>query len=201
MSNGPSRAYLAALGACLAGCSAAPPAPAKQESRFKPLASASAGPREACEEELADLRKILGDSRPTPSPCPPGTRRRGDRCEELEVVCPPGSTRVGPTCVGDVICPDATAWNGRGCAAGAAGAASGAPPPGPSPAEACFFKLNAIPQASVLLDGVSVGPTPRLNVPAAPGTHTLVFIADNGGKKAVTATCKAGEVKIVVVKF
>lgn len=135
--------------------------------------------------------------------CPDGARFNGTVCVVSEVTCPAGSHRVRNTCIGDVTCPSGAVWDGDTCRpsvasatpSGTAPSSLAAPPP-----NGCFFDINSIPASHVLIDGVSVGWTPRLHAPVSVGTHTVVFVADQG-KKSVTASCAAGETKAVLVKF
>ena len=61
--------------------------------------------------------------------------------------------------------------------------------------------LNAIPASNVLLDGRPMGQTPRMNVSVPPGSHTVVFVNSDYGRKAKTINVEAGKSSTVVVRF
>jgi serine/threonine-protein kinase len=64
-----------------------------------------------------------------------------------------------------------------------------------------FLKINSIPAASVILDGKSIGSTPKLKYRVAPGTHSLVFVnPDQGFRKQISVTVAAGETKAAICR-
>jgi hypothetical protein len=63
------------------------------------------------------------------------------------------------------------------------------------------INMNAIPVSNVLLDGKPMGQTPRMGVSVAPGSHTVVFVNADHGRKAKTVTVEAGKSQTVVVRF
>jgi serine/threonine-protein kinase len=63
------------------------------------------------------------------------------------------------------------------------------------------LNINSIPVSKVVLDGRPVGSTPKVGVSVPAGTHTVVFIHPEKGKKSVSVTVKAGETKTAAVKF
>lgn len=70
-----------------------------------------------------------------------------------------------------------------------------APPPAPSAAPA-ILSLNSIPPSTCLLDGASLGTTPQLRVPVAPGKHVVQFVTpDVSVSRPVTVV--SGEAKTV----
>jgi serine/threonine-protein kinase len=82
--------------------------------------------------------------------------------------------------------------------------------PSPTPAVAATPKpasgngtisMNAIPVSNVLLDGKPMGQTPRMGVSVPPGSHTVVFVNSEHGRKAKTVTVEAGKSATVVVRF
>jgi len=82
--------------------------------------------------------------------------------------------------------------------------------PAPSPAAAApkppatgngTININAIPASNVLLDGKPMGQTPRTGVSVPPGSHTVVFVNSEHGRKAKTVTVDAGKSVSVVVRF
>jgi hypothetical protein len=114
-------------------------------------------------------------------PTPPTT----PVAEIPDVKCPRGTTKVGTRCIGEVVCPTGTLWNGQVCTTGST----------------CTLQINSIPQSTVLVDDNPVGLTPRVGYPVLAGSHAVTFVHDTLGKKVVTATCAAGEVKGVYVKL
>jgi serine/threonine-protein kinase len=61
--------------------------------------------------------------------------------------------------------------------------------------------MNAVPASNVLLDGKPMGQTPRSGVSVAPGSHTVVFVNSEHGRKAKTVTVEAGKSVTVTVHF
>ena len=113
---------------------------------------------------------------------------------------------------------------GSGATSGAGEAATPSPSPSPSPAPNTghvatptptptpvatpkpasgngTLNMNAIPVSSVLLDGRPMGQTPRMGVSVSPGSHTVVFVNAEHGRKAKTITVDAGKSATVVVRF
>jgi eukaryotic-like serine/threonine-protein kinase len=63
------------------------------------------------------------------------------------------------------------------------------------------LNINSIPMSSVVLDGRPVGSTPLVGVHVSPGSHSVVFINPEKGRKASGATVKAGGSATVAVRF
>jgi serine/threonine-protein kinase len=63
------------------------------------------------------------------------------------------------------------------------------------------LNINSIPVSKVILDGKPLGSTPKVGVSVPAGSHTVVFIHPDQGKKSVTVQVKAGETKTAAVKF
>ena len=87
-----------------------------------------------------------------------------------------------------------------------------APAPGPAPAPAPAaaarpasgngtVNLNAIPPSNVVLDGRPLGQTPRTGISVPPGSHTIVFVNAEHGRKTKTITVEAGKSATVSVRF
>lgn len=79
-------------------------------------------------------------------------------------------------------------------------------PATPKPAAAAAtgngtLNMNAIPVSNVLLDGRPMGQTPKMGVSVPPGSHTVVFVNAEHGRKAKTITVEAGKSATVVVRF
>ncbi|WP_437878935.1 PEGA domain-containing protein [Sorangium sp. So ce513] len=83
-------------------------------------------------------------------------------------------------------------------------AAPRAEAPAAAPAAAAAsgtLNINSIPVSKVVLDGRPLGSTPKVGVSVSAGSHTVLFIHPELGKKSVTVTVKAGETKTAAVKF
>ncbi|MGK3993384.1 PEGA domain-containing protein [Sorangium sp. So ce1024] len=83
-------------------------------------------------------------------------------------------------------------------------AAPRAEAPAAAPAAAAAsgtLNINSIPVSKVVLDGRPLGSTPKVGVSVPAGSHTVLFIHPELGKKSVTVTVKAGETKTAAVKF
>ena len=65
----------------------------------------------------------------------------------------------------------------------------------------CTLNFNSIPVSNVLFDGRPLGGTPRLGVSATPGTHTVIFVSPEEGKKSMSVSCEAGKTKTVAVRL
>jgi serine/threonine-protein kinase len=65
----------------------------------------------------------------------------------------------------------------------------------------CTLNFNSIPVSNVLFDGRPLGGTPRLGVSASPGTHTVIFVSPEEGKKSMSVSCEAGKTKTVAVRL
>jgi PEGA domain len=86
-----------------------------------------------------------------------------------------------------------------------------APTPRPEPTEPahpvssgggnCTVNFNSLPVSNVVLDGRPIGGTPKVGVSVSPGSHSVLFIHPELGKKSTSVTCKGGETKPVVVRF
>jgi len=65
----------------------------------------------------------------------------------------------------------------------------------------CTLNFNSIPVSNVVFDGRPLGGTPKLGYSASPGSHTVIFINADEGKKVTSVTCRAGETKTVAVRL
>jgi serine/threonine-protein kinase len=63
------------------------------------------------------------------------------------------------------------------------------------------LNINAIPVSNVLLDGRPMGQTPKMGVSVPPGSHTVMFVNSDYGRKSKSVTVDAGKTQTVVVKF
>jgi eukaryotic-like serine/threonine-protein kinase len=68
-----------------------------------------------------------------------------------------------------------------------------------STASTCLLNLNAMPAATVVLDGKSLGYTPKMGVSVAPGEHRVYFRWQDGDKNEAF-TCSRGETKTIAVR-
>ena len=63
------------------------------------------------------------------------------------------------------------------------------------------LNINAIPVSNVLVDGRPMGQTPKMGVSLPPGSHTVMFVNSDYGRKSKSVTVEAGKSQTVVVKF
>ncbi|MGC4070093.1 MAG: PEGA domain-containing protein [Polyangiaceae bacterium] len=63
------------------------------------------------------------------------------------------------------------------------------------------LNINSIPQSNVLLDGRPLGKTPRAGVSVPGGSHTVVFIHPEHGRKQVVVTVIPGRTATAAVRF
>lgn len=77
------------------------------------------------------------------------------------------------------------------------------PPVAPtSPASnQCTLSMNSIPTSQVSLDGRALGPTPRINMPVACGSHTVTFVHPNYGRKSIPISLSPGRPGLAAIKF
>jgi serine/threonine-protein kinase len=65
-----------------------------------------------------------------------------------------------------------------------------------------FLNINSIPPSTCILDGKSLGSTPRIHVSVKPGPHTVKFVdSDDGLTKTIFVSVGAGETKPAVAKL
>jgi serine/threonine-protein kinase len=70
-----------------------------------------------------------------------------------------------------------------------------------APSGAAKLNINSIPVSNVLLDGRPLGSTPKIGLSVSPGTHTVVFVHPEKGRKVKTVTVAAGGTATAVVRF
>ncbi|MBI4700771.1 MAG: PEGA domain-containing protein [Deltaproteobacteria bacterium] len=63
------------------------------------------------------------------------------------------------------------------------------------------LNMNSIPPSKVILDGRPLGTTPKTGITVSPGSHTVVFIHKEYGRKSRSVTVNAGETKTAAVRF
>ncbi len=63
------------------------------------------------------------------------------------------------------------------------------------------LSINSIPPSNCILDGRPLGMTPKAGISVSAGTHTVVFVHPEHGRKSASVTVKAGESKSVGVRF
>lgn len=79
-----------------------------------------------------------------------------------------------------------------------------APTPTPKPVAAAgqgTLNINSIPQSNVLLDGRPLGKTPRAGISVPAGSHTVVFIHPEHGRKQTSVNVAAGKTATAAVRF
>ncbi len=63
------------------------------------------------------------------------------------------------------------------------------------------LNVNSIPVSNVIVDGRPLGPTPKMNVTVSAGSHTVVFVHPQHGRKVRTVTVKPGQTATAAVRF
>jgi serine/threonine-protein kinase len=65
-----------------------------------------------------------------------------------------------------------------------------------------FLNINSIPPSTCILDGRSLGSTPKIHVSVKPGSHTIKFVdSDDGLTKTIFVNVGSGETKPAVAKL
>jgi len=87
-----------------------------------------------------------------------------------------------------------------------AGALPPEPPPGTGPAPAAEMdtgrlNINSIPASNLILDGRPLGQTPKLGISVSAGSHTIMFIHPEHGRKVITVNVKPGGTATAAVRF
>ena len=80
-----------------------------------------------------------------------------------------------------------------------------ASPKTPAPAKPAAgqgtLNVNSIPVSNVIVDGHPMGSTPKMGLSVAAGTHTVVFVHPEHGRKVVTVTVVAGQPATATTRF
>jgi serine/threonine-protein kinase len=63
------------------------------------------------------------------------------------------------------------------------------------------LNINSIPVTTVILDGKPIGQTPKVGLSVSPGTHTVIFVHPEQGRKAKSVTVEAGKTAVAIVRF
>lgn len=63
------------------------------------------------------------------------------------------------------------------------------------------LNINSIPATSVVVDGMPLGRTPKVGLTVAPGSHTIVFIHPEHGRKVRQLTVQPGQTQTAAVRF
>lgn len=63
------------------------------------------------------------------------------------------------------------------------------------------LNINSLPPSNCILNGRPLGQTPKAGVSVPAGSHTVIFVHPEKGRKTQTISIKGGETKTVVVKF
>jgi serine/threonine-protein kinase len=79
--------------------------------------------------------------------------------------------------------------------------ASGAPRAAPKGEGTCLLHLNSTPPATVVLDNLAIGTSPKLSISVFAGTHSVVFRSADGQVKRSSVVCAPGETKTVDIKL
>src|SRR5690606_41095051 len=95
-------------------------------------------------------------------------------------------------------------WSSDVCSSDSpARAPAPAPAPVPAPASASAtgtLNINAVPRASVILDGKPIGSTPKIGVSVSAGNHSVIFVKD-GERVTKSVTVQGGGSATVVHRF
>ncbi len=81
---------------------------------------------------------------------------------------------------------------------------SSSPSPSPGPASSSgqgTLNINSIPVSNVILDGKPLGSTPKIGVKVSAGSHTVVFVHPQFGRKVRAVTVSAGSSTSATTKF
>lgn len=82
--------------------------------------------------------------------------------------------------------------------------APAAPPPPDEDTKAAKtgrLNVNSIPVSRVMVDGATLGETPRVDIELSPGIHTVTFVHPELGRKSVTVNIKPGQTSTAAVKL
>ncbi len=63
------------------------------------------------------------------------------------------------------------------------------------------LNINSIPVSNVILDGRPLGSTPKVGLKVSPGTHTVVFVHPQRGRKVKSVTVSPGGTTTAAVRF
>jgi len=63
------------------------------------------------------------------------------------------------------------------------------------------LNVNSIPVSNVIVDGRPMGSTPKMGLAVSAGTHTVVFVHPEHGRKVVTVTVAAGQAATAATRF
>jgi serine/threonine-protein kinase len=80
----------------------------------------------------------------------------------------------------------------------------GVTPPAPveaAPAGQGKLNINSIPASNVILDGRPMGQTPKIGISVPAGTHTVMFVHPEFGRKIQTVTVTSGGTATAAVRF
>lgn len=97
----------------------------------------------------------------------------------------------------------ATAPRPRPVSGGTRPSPSPSPAPAPQPAASGngTININSIPVSNVLLDGRPLGSTPKFGVSVSAGTHTVIFVHPEHGRKVTQVTVAPGAAATAAVRF
>jgi serine/threonine-protein kinase len=84
---------------------------------------------------------------------------------------------------------------------GESDSASAAPRSAPKGEGTCLLHLNSTPPATVVLDNIAIGTSPKLSISVFAGTHSVVFRSADGQVKRSSVVCAPGETKTVDIKL
>lgn len=124
-----------------------------------------------------------------------------------------GSESSGATSIEDATTPEtgrvASAPHGGGGKRPIPGFATPTPTPNTSQAKTApkpaagqgTLNCNSIPVSNVIVDGRPMGSTPKMGLSVPAGTHTIVFVHPEHGRKVVTVSVEAGKTATAATRF
>jgi PEGA domain len=101
--------------------------------------------------------------------------------------------------------PSSSSSSSRGTSSGTSrGSAAAAVAPASSSSSASgqgTLNINSSPISNVILDGRPLGQTPKIGIKVKPGSHTVVFVHPQKGRKSQTVNVAAGQTAVAVARF
>ncbi len=120
----------------------------------------------------------------------------------------------GATSIEEATTPDVSRGSSASHAVASRKPVPGVPNPNPTPAPAAQTKpaakpaagqgtlnCNSIPVSNVIVDGRPMGSTPKMGLSVPAGTHTVVFVHPEHGRKVVTVSVAAGQTATAATRF
>ena len=158
--------------------------------------SVAAGDESALHIDLsptAQPQEPKADSKAAAAPAP---KAEADKAEKPATAAAPAPAAAGKKAPISAAKKTAVAAKAAGGKAGKADKA-----PAAQPAAMGTLNINSIPRANAVLDGRPIGMTPRMGMSVPAGSHTVVFVHPEKGRKVGSATVQAGKSATIAVRF